>query len=55
MEKSFSLQTEILGGIINAALISYALILNPAIVSATGMPFPALMTTTILVTIIFTF
>jgi hypothetical protein len=30
-------------------------ILNPAIVQATGMPFAALMTTTILVTIIFTF
>jgi len=54
MEKSFDLRTEILGGIINAALISYALILNPAIVSATGMPFGALMTTTIIVTIIFT-
>jgi len=55
MGRSYVLQTEILGGLINAALISYAVILNPAIVQATGMPFAALMTTTILVTIIFTF
>ena len=55
MGRSYVLQTEILGGLINAALISYAVILNPVIVQATGMAFAALMTTTILVTIIFTF
>jgi len=55
MAKSYTLGTEILGGIVNAALISYALILNPAIVSNAGMPFGALMTTTIIITIIFTF
>lgn len=55
MEKGISISTEILGGLVNAALISYAIILNPAIVSATGMPLAALMTTTIIVTVIFTF
>jgi AGZA family xanthine/uracil permease-like MFS transporter len=47
---------EIIGGLVNASLVSYALILNPTIVSGGIDPnlFGALMTTTILVTIIFT-
>jgi AGZA family xanthine/uracil permease-like MFS transporter len=48
------LRVEVLGGAVNAALLAYALILNPTIVSATGMPFGALMTTTIILTILFT-
>jgi AGZA family xanthine/uracil permease-like MFS transporter len=54
MEARPVLRVEIIGGAVNAALLAYALILNPTIVAATGMPFGALMTTTILLTIIFT-
>lgn len=49
-----TLGIEVLGGAINAALLAYALILSPTIVAASGMPFGALMTTTIIVTILFT-
>ncbi|MFP3190383.1 MAG: hypothetical protein RXR31_03475, partial [Thermoproteota archaeon] len=55
MQRNYRISTEILGGIVNFALISYAIILNPAIVSSAGLPFGALMTTTIIVTIVFTF
>lgn len=55
MQRDYKISTEILGGIVNFALIAYALILNPAIVSSAGLPFGALMTTTIIITIVFTF
>lgn len=47
---------DVLGGLVNAALLLYALILSPTII-AEGVGtefFGALMTTTIIVTIIFT-
>lgn len=48
---------DVLGGIVNAALLMYALILSPTIIAGgVGVEFlGALMTTTIIVTILFTF
>ena len=51
------LKEDIVGGLLNAALLMYALILSPSIIAqGVGQDyFGALMTTTIIVTIIFTF
>lgn len=48
---------DVLGGLVNAALLMYALILSPTIIAGgVGAEFlGALMTTTIIVTILFTF
>jgi len=49
-----TMRGEILGGIVCALLLYYAPILNAGILSATGMDLGALLTTTIILTMLFT-
>lgn len=48
-ENRTSLQTEVIAGLSSFLATSYIIVVNPGILSQTGMPFPAVLTATVLV------